>query len=191
MNKKIKYAIIIVLVVVGCIGGYFAYGYYMNQQFENNFKLAYQAEYNSQNYINMTQKEYNKTYTSQDEFQTIKQNLIEDYDKAIEYHKQRISYLQEMVKYSPDEIHKKYSEAVLKISQEILKYYELQREYVKLITYTGISNETRAKQIENETKTTSENIEKLINDKDQIKLLNPDLNKQIDRLINETDETLK
>jgi len=192
-NKK-KYVVIslvILVAVIAIFGSYYAYGYYMNQKFEENFKLHYQAHTNENNYFQQGLAYDNQTVYSEQGFETRKNNTINSYNNALEYGNKDITYQQEMVKYSPDNVHKKYAEALLKVNQEAYKLQSLYLELTKLWVYPGeFSDDQKAKQILTDINTTSNNIETFNNEKDQIKLLNPELNKQIELLTNESETAI-
>lgn len=183
-TKKIISIILIVLVLAGCIiAGYYAYGYYMNQKFEENFKLQYQAGINGQEYLNASTKDLEGKMTTKTDYETSLNNYLKNLDKAIEYSKTQIGYLEEMVKYSPDDIHKKYSEALLKYNQEFLKYLQYNKELQKLWVWPGVyNNETKVKELSGKINDTLKTMEKLNNEKDKAKLQSSELNNQIQNL---------
>nr|WP_319372831.1 hypothetical protein [uncultured Methanobacterium sp.] len=189
-KKYLLIGLVVVVIAIVLVGGYYAYGYYQNQKFEDNFKLHYQAVTNGNNYWNETLSDMNKTYTTQQGFDDLKSQAINDSEKSIDYTNKSLYYEQEMVKYAPDDVHKKYAEALLKYNQKALEKMKLLKEYINLLTYKGFSDTTRANEISKQLDDINKELETLNNQKDQIKLQNSNLNEQIDRLSQEAEKAI-
>jgi uncharacterized protein YneF (UPF0154 family) len=183
-RKKIILIILIIAVLAGCvIGGYYAYGHYMNQKFEENFKLQYQAAINAQKHDNASEKYLKGNSFSKPDYEDAVNNYLTDQNKSVNYLKQRIKYLEEMEKYSPDEIHKKYTEALMNNNLENLKFSQLNIELLKLLVWPGVfSNETRAKEIQSQMNDTLQKMEISENEISKAKLQSSELNNQIQNL---------
>lgn len=183
MERKHIYIIIsVILVLVIAVGAYYAYGYYMTNKFDENFKLQYQAITNANNNLDSIDRNAG-TYYSKTDFDAALNQIKDDYKKAIEYFNLAISYEQEMVKYAPNDVYRNYAEALLKVNQEVLKLTKLNEELYGLLVWPGVyTNTTRANELKNEINSTSKTIEDLNNAKDKIKLENPELSQHIDEL---------
>lgn len=163
----------------------------MNQKFEENFKLHYLKAHTAQEYLNISFEDRNKTYYNKQDYDLANTKIIINLNKSIEVSKEAINYEEEMVKYAPDNIHKEYAEALLKVNKESLKLNELLLQYFALWVWPGtVTDETKAKQLLSEMNTTQDNIKKLEEQKDKIKLQNPALSKQIEELMNESDRAI-
>lgn len=188
MDKRKKYLITIIIVLIGIVaivGGVYAYNSYMNQKFDDNFKLQYQTGDNAKIYFNDASSD-TKTYNNEQDWAAATNNSISSFKKAMGYLNQSINYEQEMVKYAPDKTHKTYAEALVNMNKESMKMDELYLQYYGLFVWPGtVTNQTKANQLLTDINTTQQNIETLNNQKDQIKLLNPDLNDQINNLTKE------
>ena len=185
-KRYIVLSIVVLVGVIAIVGGVYAYGYYMNQKYEENFKLHYQAVTNAKIYFNDSYSD-TKTYTNKQDWDASVNRSMISFKKAIEYMNKSVYYDQQMVNYAPDGTHKQYAEGLLKVNQEQVKLFGLYLEYYNLIVWPNvITNQTKADQLLSDINATLKNIETLNNEKDQIKLLNPNLNDQVQRLSNES-----
>lgn len=183
--------VIAIVLVVGSIGAYYGYQYYMNQKFDESFKLHYYNTFKAEEYANATLND-NTTYTNQQEWEAGKNATIENWNKAIDYQKKAINYEEDMVKYSPNNAYKKYSELLLKINKDYLQELELYLQSFNLIVYPGVvTNQTKMDQLKTQKTALNNDMESLAAQKDQIKLQNPDLNKRVDDLSNETQTVIQ
>ena len=193
MENKKRYLVISLIVLIGVVaivGGVYAYGYYMNQKFGENFKLAYYNVIQSEKYYNDSVIDGNKTYHTQESFNAGKKIYLEDLNKTIDSQQKAVNYMQNMVNYAPTDVDKRYSEALLSLNKAFLQYYNLYYEQALLWNFKGYSNLTQAIELVKEMNSTSDNITNLAETKDKIKLENPDLNNQIENLTDEANKVI-
>lgn len=190
MNKKYMAIIAVAIAIVAIIGGNYVYGYYENQKFEENFKLQYYYMEKAKQIENENQKIGTKTYYTQNTFDTAKNQLNNNLDQEIDYLNKGISYEEQMVNYSPSEAYKKYAEALLNQNKNAKEYAELWKQKITLATFSGITDQNKYNDLNNQMICAIKNMNTFADEKDKIKIQNPELNHLIENLSNETNTVL-
>lgn len=189
-RSKILILVIAIVLVVGSIGAYYGYQYYTNQKFDESFKSHYYNSYKAIEYANASID--STLYYNQHDWEVSKNNSVENLNKAIDYQKKAISYEEDMVKYSPNSAYKNYSEYLLETNKDALKQMELRLQLYNIFVYPAVyTDQAKADQLLKKINDLNDDAESLNDKKDKIKLDNPDLNKRIDDLSNETQSVLQ
>lgn len=193
--------LVVVVFIVAVIGGYYAYGQYQDNKYYESYRLQ---EYNSDqsndiinestnvlsayfDTISMTQinQQYSEIIAKLDE-------NIKNIDEAIDYEEKAKNYQKDMLNSAKTDYQKKYAESLIKQNDLYIQQLELIKLDLKALKdlvsaaknndlnkITELNNQytERQKQIES----IDNEMTKLINQREEIRAVNPDFSARLDK----------
>lgn len=180
-KKKIIIVIIVAIIAVVSVGSYFAYEIYMDSKYDEAYKLRSNYAVNSLSYLNESNVAMNNTALFYQNTTDYFNNIFYSLDLAIESTQKAINYSEEMNRTATSKVEKEYAQAQIKeYKTQLKRFKEIKNEFTKL------KNDLNYQFDSDKLLKLKKEYENSANSRHEILLKNPEFEKRIKKLYNET-----
>lgn len=181
MRRKIGAVTVGVILIVGILGGYYAYGNYKENKYCDNYRLQCLYGYKSTSLFNSTINEL--TTASDSEAESKIPKLIYQLNQSSIYNSKQQYYDNEMMRYGTNDMEREYATSLLNQSkfmgQAILVWRDALSNYLKTKDINQFAADL------NKTNNLDIKIKPFVDQREDIRVKNPDFRVKLDKIYQE------